>query len=148
MNTRRRLKLSLPFPFLYLVLLKSHSISMFFLCSKLKTNFPFYLQILGVDNNEGYEISEEEDPDDFSMIGSIGGVNNNLAHSQNAYMIGTEQNPEATPFLSLLRSIISIRRARDVSLNLNKFSYKTFFSFYSSSFVSQSLASVFFLRLF
>ena len=77
------------------------------------------MQILGVDNNEGYEILEEEDPDDYSMPAS---ASSSLSSASSASYLtaptmsslsGDDSQPLSS--LALLRSIIYIRRAKEVS---------------------------------
>lgn len=80
-----------------------------------------------MDNNEGYEILEEEDPEDFSMPTS-----SNVALSSAASyltsngptassMTGDDDGQWSVSSLALLRSIIYIRRAKDVSSLLVEF---------------------------
>ncbi|KAI2806304.1 hypothetical protein BLOT_005317 [Blomia tropicalis] len=79
-------------------------------------------QILGVDNNEGYEILEEEDPEDFSMPSSSSlsssasyltssGVGTSSSSTETANSNDESQWPLSS--LALLRSIIYIRRAKE-----------------------------------
>ena len=76
------------------------------------------LQILGVDNNEGYEILEEEDPEDFSMPSSSS-LSSSASYLTSPTMVSS-MNDESQQLssLALLRSIIYIRRAKEVSSSI------------------------------
>ncbi|XP_075676932.1 uncharacterized protein LOC113796029 [Dermatophagoides pteronyssinus] len=86
-----------------------------------------YQQLLGVDNNEGYEILEEEESDDYSMLqsspsyqtlSSSSSSSMAMIQSSSSSMQNNNENnnnliDQLPSSLALLRSIIYMRRAKD-----------------------------------